>query len=1090
MANGDRSHQDVDQTDRAYRRRDAPGLGGDEATDDALPRYRLLFEQSHDVILFIALDGRIVDANPAALAAYGYDRDTLTAMRIADLRDPATVADVSEQIRRANTEGILFETRHRRRDGTTFPVEVSSLGADFGGERLLLSIIRDISDRKHAEETRAWLSASVESSRDAIVSFDHEARVMSWNRAAVEMFGYTFAEVAGRTIAETVPSFVPPALVDQPLDYFRRVLGGETVSEMETVRIRKDGTPIEIAISAYPIRNARGEVIGVGTDVRDISARKQADAARERLHAERDALLDSAAEGIFGMDAHGDLTFINPAAVKMLGFAPDEVLGRDMHGLIHHSRPDGSPYPKEECPINTAFEYGRSLHLVEEVLWRKDGTSFPALYSVSSVVENGAVTAGVVTIVDITERKRAEEEVRASEARFRAIFEQAGAGIAQVGLDGRWLRVNQRLCEITGYTETELLARTFQDITPREDLERDLVALRRLLRGQIASYSVEKRYLCKEGSPVWVDLTVSLVHTASGAPDYFVSVVEDISARKRAEERLRLLREASDSLAASIDYEETLAAAASLLVPRLVDWCSIFLREPNGGIRRIEAEYDDPAKRDLAHEVQRYTATSPRTAAVGVGAVLRTGQPQLYPEVPDGFWQAIAQDPGHLATLRRLGFVSLIFVPLRARGQTLGVVALATAESERRLDADDLTFAESFAERAAMAIDNARLIREAQAAEARYRGLFNGAAESIVAYGADGNLLEANEAVVRLLGYDRAELKALGVGGTTLLTDPSILPQIAENLERRGSWSGEVDVRRKDGALVPVDAHVTRIDLPEGPVYLALWHDISERKARERFEHEFLADVAHDLKNPLTAVRVQAQVMARRLRAGRLDEDVADAGLTAIEANTERMARRIDELGDVAQLRLGRTLELRPESTDLVGLAKHLAATWQHTAERHEIRVVAEVPTLVGAWDPTRLERVLENLLSNAVKYSPRGGPIELRVCREDGPEGGWATVSVRDEGIGVPAADLPWIFERYRRAGNVAGRLPGTGIGLAGARQIVEQHGGSIAIASDEGQGTTVTVRLPRTGSGFGDRGSEQETFPRTANPEPRTPN
>src|SRR5215211_4726540 len=144
------------------------------------------------------------------------------------------------------------------------------------------------------------------------------------------------------------------------------------------------------------------------------------------------------------------------APSAMLGFAPREVLGRDMHGLIHHSRPDGSPYPIEECPINTAFEEGRSLHLVEEVSWRKDGTSFPAFYSVSTVVEDGVVTAGVVTIVDITERKRAEEEVRASEARFRAIFEQAAAGIAQVALDGRWLRVNGRFCEIVGYTEQEL----------------------------------------------------------------------------------------------------------------------------------------------------------------------------------------------------------------------------------------------------------------------------------------------------------------------------------------------------------------------------------------------------------------------------------------------------------------------------------------------------------------------------------------------------------------------------------------------------------------------------------------------------------
>jgi PAS domain S-box-containing protein len=323
-------------------------------------------------------------------------------------------------------------------------------------------------------------------------------------------------------------------------------------------------------------------------------------------------------------------------------------------------------------------------------------------------------------------------------------------------------------------------------------------------------------------------------------------------------------------------------------------------------------------------------------------------------------------------------------------------------------------------------------------------------------------MLDANDAAVRLLGYRRDELMSIGTGGEAFLADASdAFPIVAEILQR-GEWHGEVRLRRKDGEIVPVEANVAQIDLPEGPVFLALWHDISERQARERFEHEFLADIAHDLKNPLTVIRAQTQLLARRLRMGRLDDETAGAGLKEIDTGTARMVRRIDELSDVAQLRLGRSLELRLESTDLVALAEQLAATWRRATEGREIRVEAEIPELIGEWDAVRLERVLDNLLSNAVKYSPQGGPIEIRVSREREPESDWAVLTVRDEGIGVPAADLPWIFERFRRAGNVPGRVAGSGIGLAGAKQIVTQHGGTIVLESEEGRGTKVTVRLP----------------------------
>ena len=151
-------------------------------------------------------------------------------------------------------------------------------------------------------------------------------------------------------------------------------------------------------------------------------------------------------------------------------------------------------------------------------------------------------------------------------------------GISHVGLDGRWLRVNNRLCEIIGYSREELLRLTFQDVTLPDDIEPDLTMVQRSIAGEIDGYHLEKRYVRKGGAIIWVNLTVSLVRDADTTrPLYFISVVEDITARKATETQLLLLAESSRVLYTSLVDERTLQAAADLLVPRLADWCVINL---------------------------------------------------------------------------------------------------------------------------------------------------------------------------------------------------------------------------------------------------------------------------------------------------------------------------------------------------------------------------------------------------------------------------------------------------------------------------------------------------------------------------------
>jgi signal transduction histidine kinase len=237
----------------------------------------------------------------------------------------------------------------------------------------------------------------------------------------------------------------------------------------------------------------------------------------------------------------------------------------------------------------------------------------------------------------------------------------------------------------------------------------------------------------------------------------------------------------------------------------------------------------------------------------------------------------------------------------------------------------------------------------------------------------------------------------------------------------------------------------------------------AEAAASLRARDETLAAISHDLRTPLTSIRALAQLIQRRLTRGQeISPDELGERLGRIEEQTVLMSRMIDDLLDVARLEAGRPLELRRESCDLVALARQTVADVQRTTDQHRLRVRADVPEIVGNLDSARLERVLLNLLTNAVKYSPDGGEVAVTLRRERADAGDLAVLTIRDDGIGIPASDLPRIFERFYRASNVGESLRGTGLGLAAVQQIVEQHGGEIGTESVVGTGTTFTVRLP----------------------------
>ncbi|HEY9876268.1 MAG TPA: PAS domain S-box protein [Candidatus Obscuribacterales bacterium] len=276
-------------------------------------------------------------------------------------------------------------------------------------------IIFDITDRKQAESalevSNRKIANILESIADAFFALDHQWQFTYINRQAEPLLQKKAEELLGKNIWDEYPEAVGSTFYNH---YHK------AISEQITVAFEEFLSPLDrwLEIRAYP-----GED-GLSVYFRDITERKQAEEERLRLANNIRLLLESTGEGIYGIDLEGRCTFINKAAAEMIGYKPDEVLGKDMHELIHHSHNDGSFYPGEKCPIYLTFHHGQSCRVDSEILWRRDGTAFPTEYSSYPIIEGELIKGAVVIFADITQRKLSEEALRQSEAREREKSQQ------------------------------------------------------------------------------------------------------------------------------------------------------------------------------------------------------------------------------------------------------------------------------------------------------------------------------------------------------------------------------------------------------------------------------------------------------------------------------------------------------------------------------------------------------------------------------------------------------------------------------------------------------------------------------------------
>jgi len=362
---------------------------------------------------------------------------------------------------------------------------------------------------------------------------------------------------------------------------------------------------------------------------------------------------------------------------------------------------------------------------------------------------------------------------------------------------------------------------------------------------------------------------------------------------------------------------------------------------------------------------------------------------------------------------------------------------------------------------------------------------------AVLIAGVEGRVSAANDAMRKLVGHhetvgeERHDEELLARACQLRYVDGALLPE-SEQPIRQALQLGEVIQNREaylyqngSANLAPVLVSSAPLKDGEGQVKgaVVVFQDITLLKEMEQAREMFLAAVTHDLKTPITVIRSHAQIAERRLRRLESTEMTAILGnITPVLRSTDTMLAMIAELLDVTKGRMGSSLDLNRVPTDLVALVQGSVEN-QRSAKRRGIHFATEMTRLDASVDAARLTRVVGNLLTNAIKYSPSDSAIWVWLGQEENEGRTEAVLTVRDEGIGIPADDLPYIFERFRRAKNVTRRVEGTGIGLASVKLIVEQHGGTISVESTEHIGSTFTVRLPLPHAPPPDMKDSQET-------------
>jgi two-component system, cell cycle sensor histidine kinase and response regulator CckA len=1000
--------------------KDADGSQRENAfgRSEAELRYEAVFDQSPDGILIIDAEGKIVDFNKAAHTDLGYTREEFSKFRITDIDPVESPEEIRARIQRVMSEKKAeFEVTHRTKSGQLRNVLVITQTIVLSGRTVFHAIWRDITDQKAAEKKIRYLASILEHVPDAVCSFDTDCKLVAWNEGAERMLGYKAGEIIGRPIQSIIPEETVREEVEYCIDELNK---GEVFAGHETLRIAKDGRRVPVEISGLALREGR-KITGYASIMRDITKRKRAEDALQQSEERLRLAMMGAADGLWDWNLKTDEVYYSPRWKEMLGYGIEEL----EHNLDTWKRlvhPDDME--RTLVAVSDLLQERSDKLDVEFRMRHKDGHYLSVLSRAFLAHDSeGKVSRLVGTHVDITSRKRAEENLRKSEARLRESQKVARIGSWSWNVVDNTLEWSDEACRRFDKDPETFTPSVeyFVNLIHPEDREAVQKAMQATLKND-TPYHIQPRIINESGRE-WVLEGFGIVERdINGIPLRFAGTVQDITERKKAE---AALRESEEKFRMIFDRANDGMLIADISTKKFV--------AANQTICRMLGYTEDEILTKGLMDIHPEEA---------IPIVIKDFETQMKGE------ERIEAD-----------------IPVKRKDGTVFYAEILAAP----LEFGNMQYAVGIFHDISARKEAEEKIRQS---EAFIRKILDTVDEGFIVIDRDFRILTVNKAYCSQVG----ESCDLIIGRHCYeVSHKTLRPCFEEGEEcavRHAFETGEPHAvlhkhRDAKGSVLYVETKAFPIKDSSGAVtsVIETVNNITEKHLLEEEQLKIqkleaigtlAGGIAHDFNNLLQGVFGYISMAKMTL-------DQKERSLTMLEQAEKALHISVDLTTQLLTFsKGGKPLKKKIQLQSVIENSVRFALS----GSRVDFRIKFDENLWSVDADEGQIGQVVQNIVLNADQAMPVGGTINVAVRNVSAPgeglpaslaKGKYIEISVKDDGIGIPKQYINRLFDPYFTT-----KEKGSGLGLATSYSIIKNHGGLIDVESQLGKGSTFLVYLP----------------------------